>query len=254
MRKWFYFVAVAALSACDSNSDKSEDTITVSSPPSPSVRPLIAEPQKEYHRYDLNEGFDYHCISDVSEEDKKQGKALGSVSTYRFLGVQNGKYVLANVDSKGNILLRNSCTKPCVIITDGNGEKLPFSPDSVIGAAFEDALAGRMKEYIPREIRSSDVIPAKFRGAWTTAGNDCASEENIERMEVAAKSMHFYESVADFQRVTPDGASSVLIDALSEGEGQSWKDKLRLTLSDSNNELIVRFDGRGTSKYVRCPA
>ena len=253
MRRLLSFVALAALAACDSNGDKNDDAITVSSPPPPPVRSQIAEPQREYHRYDLNEGFDYHYISDVSEEDKKKGRALGSVSTYRFLGVQQGKYVVANVDSKGNIILRNSCAKPCVIITDGYGEKLPFSPDSVIGAAFEDALAGRMKEYSPRENKSSNVIPAKFRGAWTTAGNDCASEENIERMEVASKSMHFYESVADFQRVTPDGPSAVLIDALSEGEGQTWKDKLRLSLSDSNNALSVTFEGRGTSRYVRCP-
>lgn len=253
MRRFLVLFITFGLSACDSNSDKAQDPINVSPPPPPYPRAVTVEPAKEYHRYDLNEGFDYHYVSDVSEEDRKRGKALGSVTTFRFLGVVQDKYVLANVDSKGSVILRSSCAKPCVIITQGDGEKLPFNTDSIIGAAFEDALAGRMKEYTQREPKISNVIPSKFRGTWTTEGNDCTSDGNIERMEVTAKGMHFYESVANFQRVTLDSPSSVVVEALSEGEGQSWKDRLRLSLSNSENFLSVRFEGRGTSTYSRCP-
>ena len=100
------------------------------------------------HNYNMKEGLIYSYIGAVSEEDAKKGKAVGDVSTFAFRGVIDGLYRISSVDDEGRTVLYYECPKPCVIMKrhlGGEVTRLPYSPDSVIGAAFEDALNGRLE-------------------------------------------------------------------------------------------------------------
>jgi hypothetical protein len=90
----------------------------------------------------------YSYIAAVSEEDKKRGKAAGDVLLFVFRGVSNGKYLISQVDDSGNTITDSECGKPCRVIKTYYGQTVvrrEFTPESVIGSAFEDALNGRMK-------------------------------------------------------------------------------------------------------------
>jgi len=59
-------------------------------------------------------------------------------------------YRISAVDDEGRTKWYYECSKPCVVIKRydrGVMEgRLPFNPASVIGAAFDDALNGRLEE------------------------------------------------------------------------------------------------------------
>jgi hypothetical protein len=55
---------------------------------------------------------------------------------------------LSMVDEYGRTISDSDCSNPCRVVKTFNGysvERRQFTPASVIGAAFEDALNGRLK-------------------------------------------------------------------------------------------------------------
>ena len=132
-------------------------------------------------RYDDSEDGVYFYASDVSEEDKKKGKALGSVSGFRYLGRDaSGRYKLGLVSDSGSIISRYACANPCKIIKNlGSGERIPFSSPSIIGAAFEDAINGLLKEApkaaVVEEPKRSSITMATLKSSdWNKIGMGCA--------------------------------------------------------------------------------
>ena len=109
----------------------------------------IASPVKA-HNYDDKDGSIYEYISAVSEEDAKKGRAVGDVVLLAFRGVKNGMYRLSAVADDGRTKWYYECSSPCIVIKRyARGilvDRLPFSPASVIGSAFEDALNRRLEE------------------------------------------------------------------------------------------------------------
>lgn len=101
--------------------------------------------------FDFVEDGTYGYIAGISEEDRKRGKAAGNVYLFRYVGTHDGKHRLEHVTSDGAIVAVSECSKPCVgirIYHNGSSERLAFNPGSVIGAAFDDALSGRLKRFV----------------------------------------------------------------------------------------------------------
>lgn len=164
----------------------------------------VAEVTTPQPRYDDSEDGVYFYASDVSEEDKKKGKALGSVSGFRYLGQDAaGKYKLGLVSDSGTVISRYACASPCKIIKNlGNGERIPFISSSIIGAAFEDAINGLLKEQpktaVAEEPKSPTLALATIKSSdWDKIGMGCACSFTVgnpiqEKMIAGSDGMAFF--------------------------------------------------------------
>jgi|GEM_PF-1256903 len=102
----------------------------------------MSEPSPNYteHRNGV-----YYYPSAISENAKADGIALAAAIGFRYLGVNaDGEHVLAPMDSPG---VEATCADPCRVIHTNMGEALTFTPNSVIGAAFIDAINGFLQEH-----------------------------------------------------------------------------------------------------------
>lgn len=104
------------------------------------------------HNYDVREGHIYSYVAAVSEDERKAGKAAGNVVSFAYLGMRGDKHVLVRVLPDGSTRGEAYCGEPCRIISYPDGGQIAFTESSIIGAAFADALAGRLEiaSYAPR--------------------------------------------------------------------------------------------------------
>lgn len=110
-------------------------------PPEP---PVVYEQIKPTPNFaEFRKGI-YYYTSAVSENDKADGKAAGEVLGFRYLGKnEDGEFELAHADFPD---LKATCADPCKIIHSTTGSATEYTPNSVIGAAFEDAMNGFLEE------------------------------------------------------------------------------------------------------------
>ena len=152
--KPFALVALCLLaSGCGSNGAQSDDQasdnpmpLVYSAPtvaPSPIAIPIM--PARPSHNYEAKEGALYSYIAAISEDERKAGKGADDALTYAYLGKQNGKYTLVRVTADGRPIETAYCGAPCKVITFSDGRQYGFTEGSVIGAAFADAMAGRLE-------------------------------------------------------------------------------------------------------------
>ena len=126
-------------------------------PPEPENVPTPEPPaspatQAATHNYNYVEDRTYGYFSQVSDEDRKKGRAVGDVMLYRYTGSRQGKYYLTSVNEQGQHYAWSECANPCKAIrhySGGQTQMIPYSPGSVIGSAFEDAINGRLKKWTP---------------------------------------------------------------------------------------------------------
>jgi hypothetical protein len=148
--------------------------------------------------YSEEEDGIYSYIAAVSEEDQKQGKAAGSVLRFAYRGVQDGKHVLSLVDDSGDVVSTSECSKPCRIIKTtiaGSVMRQEYTPESLIGAAFQDALNGNLKVKPERTAQSArpPQPPEETSSVQAPASDETASAEGVgysdevEANEVAAE-------------------------------------------------------------------
>lgn len=123
--------------------------------------------KKPAHRYDFKEGLTYGYISDISEEDKKIGKAVGEVMMFTYHGGEGGIHKLRSVDPKGQEIARYECSTPCVAIKASMGstiDRIAYSTDSVIGSVFQDAMNGHL-EPVPKPSPPS-IVASGWAGEY----------------------------------------------------------------------------------------
>lgn len=200
MRYALAAIMCAICSACGSGESSYEEATSESFPSDVSVRneglgagdfdasPEPAPLPQPLHNYDQREGPIYSYIAAISEDDQKAGKAAGDVISFAYLGKRGAKHVLARVNPDGSVLGEVYCNEPCKIISYPNGNQLAFNEGSIIGAAFADAIAGRLETASysqPNRLGSSDLesrrpeLPSwtnEERVAiadWMKANHDC---------------------------------------------------------------------------------
>ena len=92
------------------------------------------------------------------------------------------------------------------------------------------------------DFEPSGTIPARYRGVWDYAQGTCASNSDL-RMEISAREILFYESVGQVTGVTAEG-DDVIVALAMEGEGDTWDQRIRLSLTGSGaGEQLETSDG-----------
>jgi hypothetical protein len=250
--------AIVLLAACGSNESSTKPT---DSDTAKSLAPIAPPPPPSPNFADEENGT-YFYVSAVSEEDRKKGKAVGSVVGFRYGGKNdNGQHILISVDGSGRDITKSYCSEPCVIIKYDTGERIAFSPDSIIGSAFQDSINGYLK---PRSTKANfeakakavypqfvGSVPKAFRGAWDELVQDgCEGRE--ARFVLEGTKLYNFEVAWDVTKVKLDSPTEIDIHVTTKDEnGNQVDDVLPFKLADGGKALTSREPGG--SFFRRCP-
>jgi len=98
------------------------------------------KPTSATHNWRTRAGDAYVYQGEAPPGQGKPGPPVLQEQRYTYLGERDGVYTLAFNGETA------SCTNPCDVVTIHAGvfhdERVAFDPDSVIGAAFQDAFDG----------------------------------------------------------------------------------------------------------------
>lgn len=157
------------------------ETNEVSTPPVP-IPPS--------HNYTFVDGNQYGYTAAISEEDQKKGKAAGDIVMFSYAGHWNNSYHIDEVNDAGYVLANYECGTPCIAIKIGQGayaRRIAYTPLSVIGMAFQDAMRGELSEkrapkaYTPAIDRTPAPTPLQTGNASaSTAPHAPQSESNLQ--------------------------------------------------------------------------
>lgn len=98
----------------------------------------------------------------------------------------------------------------------------------------------------------ASAIPARFRGEWTEEPSACGSGDSVTRLRIGADALRFYESIAKVREVEVVSDGVIEVTADYSGEGQTWTNQSRLSLSPEGDTLTVAGEG-ATMTRSRCP-
>ncbi|MFU7527613.1 hypothetical protein [Qipengyuania sp. ASV99] len=113
---------------------------------------------------------------------------------------------------------------------------IPVEPDGGLGDG-----AG------PPPADTPGMIPARYLGVWDYVGGTCSRDSDM-RMEIAPRSITFYESFGQVAGVGQDGDDAVA-DLVMEGEGETWVNVLRLSLVEKGGQTLLHTSD-GTAPKV----
>ncbi len=94
-------------------------------------------------------------------------------------------------------------------------------------------------------------IPAAFHGEWNAELDACGTGRNATRLRISGSRIRFYESTGVVQAVGIESGRVVTVTAEYQGEGDTWEDERRLSLSADGSSLTVS-NGGDLVRY-RCP-
>lgn len=103
-----------------------------------------------------------------------------------------------------------------------------------------EAQPSKVAEPDGADAESAMAIPAKYAGVWDGVQGSCALESDL-RMEIADKKITFYESSGIATKVEMEGEDA-LVSLDMSGEGETWKEVLRLSLS-ADGKTLETSDG-----------
>lgn len=109
--------------------------------------------------YESSENGVYYYVAVASEIEKKKGITTGNVVGFRYHGKnENGEHVLQQVSGSGrDTPYFSTCSVPCKLIRNDDGSRTAYRTSSIIGAAFEDAMRGKLKQ----QKRKRQAAPTK---------------------------------------------------------------------------------------------
>jgi hypothetical protein len=95
------------------------------------------------------------------------------------------------------------------------------------------------------------VIPAQYRGRWGMVPADCTSTRGDAKglIEIADKTVTFFESSATLKEQRPAIATSFSGEFAFTGESQSWDKVMTFTRT---GDTLKRAEESGTFTYKRC--
>lgn len=94
----------------------------------------------------------------------------------------------------------------------------------------------------PADAIAENMIPAQYHGVWDYEEGTCAMGSDA-RTEISAREIMFYESIGAVTSVKAE-ADDVLVELDMEGEGETWSQITRLSLSGSGaDERLNSTDG-----------
>ncbi|MBB3859244.1 hypothetical protein GGQ88_000484 [Novosphingobium hassiacum] len=104
------------------------------------------------------------------------------------------------------------------------------------------------------------TFPAGMRGKWGMNTLDCDPSRGDDKgaMTVSAKSVKFFESIAEIGAVSDSTTNALRAKFDYEGEGMAWQREAKFELVDGGTTLILTEYGadapQGPRRYARCGA
>src|SRR5687767_6119469 len=95
-----------------------------------------------------------------------------------------------------------------------------------------------------------DAIPAAFHGRYDASREACGRPSD-GRLTVSAGELRFHESIGSVRKVASGPAGAIRVEAVYQGEGESWRSTRLLSLSEDGDSLTVTGDGTSMVR-VRC--
>lgn len=95
------------------------------------------------------------------------------------------------------------------------------------------------------------AIPSRFHGEWNADLEACGTGSSVTRLRISADRLRFYESVGSVSEVDVVSDRVITVTAAFQGEGDTWQDERRLSLSADGNSLTVS-NGSELVRH-RCP-
>lgn len=83
------------------------------------------------------------------------------------------------------------------------------------------------------------IVPARFHGEWNSERSACGTGLSETRLRISGDRLRFYESVGDVRRVEVESERVIEVTAEYRGEGETWQDERRLSLSADGDSLTV---------------
>jgi hypothetical protein len=255
-RRLLIVAACAALFAACGQSETTSPPVAASNEKVPQTAP---PPTPRPNFLEEEEGT-YFYVTAVSEEDQKKGKAVGDVVGFRYFGKNDkGQHVLGSVQDAGRVVFKSYCSDPCAIIKDSNGTRTAFDSDSIIGAAFQDAINGFLKpvkeksvESPPNYPRTVSSIPKTFQGPWDELTQDGCAGRHV-RFVLDATKLYNFEIEWDVTKVDLLSANEIdLHTTTKDDDGGQVNEVWRFKLTDNGKSLVSREPGGPF--YRRCPS
>jgi hypothetical protein len=134
---------------------------------------------------------------------------------------------------------------------DDSADTVPALSDSEDDVDDVDDIADEGSAANPDDPVAA-VIPARFHGEWNQELSACGTGSNPTRLRISADTLHFYESAGDVREVEIVDDRVIEVTADYSGEGQTWTNERRLSLSEDGGTLTVAGEG-ATMTRSRCP-
>jgi len=96
------------------------------------------------------------------------------------------------------------------------------------------------------------TIPARFLGHWEADASACEGEGGELGLRITPTRLRFYESEATPRTVDVLDDDAIRIDAMFEGEGDTWQDTRMLRLQGGNKLVVEDEAGTHVVRRVRC--
>lgn len=94
-------------------------------------------------------------------------------------------------------------------------------------------------------------IPAAFHGDYDESIEACGRAGD-GRLTVSARELRFHESLGTVRKVAVQPDGTIQVEADYEGEGEAWRSRRALALSEKDARLTISGDGTRMVR-VRCP-
>jgi hypothetical protein len=88
------------------------------------------------------------------------------------------------------------------------------------------------------------AVPAAFRGTWAETVALCGNRSHTSRLEISERSLRFYESVMEVDRVEQLGPREINVIGTSTGEGTTRSSERHFSL-DAAGETLTDEAGGG---------
>ena len=139
-----------------------------------------------------------------------------------------------------------------IAIDEGNSlnaaiETLPPDDSSINNVEADEAADGNAAS----SDAANALIPAQYQGRWGMVPADCTSTRGDAkgRIDVAGKTIKFYEATATLKEQRPAIATSFSGQFAFTGEGQNWDKVMTFTRT---GDTLKRAEESGTFTYKRC--
>jgi hypothetical protein len=101
-------------------------------------------------------------------------------------------------------------------------------------------------------VETASRIPSACHGVDERDGAACASTGSEERLTISSEALRFHESIGEVRFVRTESDRVISLEADFQGEGESWRNRLRLSLGAGGSLVVTQPDGSSLTR-IPCP-